>query len=126
MRIVFLILFLGLLSCHKEEAKKHNYNLLGKWKRVETYVNPGNGGSWKPDHSEPAVLIEFSSDGKFSSNSYTYSGFTAYHIKPDHTIELVSATNGTSRDFYYSFTSETEFTLTFACIEGCGDRFVRY
>ena len=127
MRIVLMILFTGLfLSCNKENAQKHNYSLIGKWKRVETYINPGNGGSWKPDHSNPPVTIEFTEDGRFISNSALYSGFTGYTIKPDNTIEFTPAVNGFTRDFYYSFNSDTQLSLTFACIEGCGDRFVRY
>jgi hypothetical protein len=126
MRPVLLILLATLLSCNKENAKKHNYTLLGKWKRVETYINPGNGGSWKPDNSNPPVTIEFKEDGKFTSNSGLYSNFTAYTVKPDNTIEFTPAVNGFTRNFYYSFNSDRQLTLTFACIEGCGDRFEKY
>ena len=127
MRIVLIIFFMPLLlSCHKENAKKHNYHLIGKWKRIETYINPGNGGSWKPDLSTPPFTIEFTEDGRFISNSIPYSGFIAFTIKPDNTIEFLPAVNGFTRNFYYSFNSETQLTLTFACIEGCGDRFVKY
>jgi hypothetical protein len=126
MRIILLIFLTILLSCNKESAKKHNYDLVGKWKRAEIYVNPGNGGNWEADHSNPPVTIEFTADGKCISNSSSYSSFTGYTVTPDHIIEFTPSLNGVARAFYYSFNSTTQLTLTFACIEGCGDRFVKY
>src|SRR4051812_6855763 len=119
MRIILLIFLTILLGCNKESAKKHNYDLVGKWKRVETYINPGNEGSWEADRSNPPETIEFTADGKFISNSDLYSNFTGYIVKPDHTIEFIASLNGAARAFYYSFNSNTQLTLTFACIEGC-------
>jgi hypothetical protein len=113
-------------SCNKEEFKKHNYNLVGKWKRVEVYINPGNGGSWQPDKSDKQVTVEFTAEGKIISNDSYFSSFTNYQVKPDNTIEFQPPLNGYTRAVYYSFNTDTELTLTYACIEGCGDRFVKY
>lgn len=99
---------------------------MGKWKRTEVYVNPGNGGSWKPDDSEQPVTLEFTAEGKIISNDNFYSNFSGYQVKPDNTIEFQPPLNGTTRAVYYSFNTDTELTVTFACIEGCGERFVRY
>jgi hypothetical protein len=125
-RFVATIFLFALLGCTKEEFKKHNYHLVGKWKRVEVYVNPGNGGNWQADNSESPVTIEFTSDGKLISNSAFYSNFTGYEVKPENTIEFQPPMNSIPRAVYYSFNSATQLTLTFACIEGCGERFVRY
>jgi hypothetical protein len=125
-RFLLFALLIGLISCHKDEFKKHNYNLVGKWKRIETYINPGNGGSWQKDQLIPPLTIEFSADGKLISNSEFYSNFTRYRVNADNSIEFYPPLNGVTRAVYYSFNSDTELTLTFACIEGCGDRFVKY
>jgi hypothetical protein len=126
MRILLFAFPAVFISCNKEEFKKHHYELVGKWKRIEVYVNPGNGGSWQPDHSEQPVTLEFTADGKLISNHNLYSNFARYQVSSDNTIELQPAFNGGIRAVYYSFNTDTELTLTFACFEGCGDRFVRY
>lgn len=126
MRILLFFLTIGLISCHKDEFKKHNYKLVGKWKRIETFISPGNGGSWQKDQSNPPITIEFTADGKFISNGNFYSNFTDYKVNADNTIEFMPPLNGVTRAVYYSFNSDTQLTLTFACIEGCGDRFVKY
>lgn len=124
---ILLVTFLAVfISCNKEEFKKHNYTLSGKWRRVEVYVNPGNGGSWQADKSEKTVTLEFTADGRVVSNDNFYANFSGYQLKADNTIEFQPPLNGMPRAVYYSFNSETQLTLTFACIEGCGDRFVRY
>jgi hypothetical protein len=126
MRIVLFVLLLALLGCHKEEFKKHNYDLTGKWRRIETYVNPGNGGDWQKDLATSPTTIEFTREGRLVSNSEFYSNFTNYKTSGGNTIELLPPLNGVSKAVYYSFNTDTELTLTFACIEGCGDRFVKY
>lgn len=126
MRIFLFVLLIALAGCHKEEFKKHNYNLVGKWKRIESYINPGNGGSWQKDQTSPPLIIEFTADGKLISNSDFYSNFTGYKLTAGNTIEFSPPLNGTTRAVYYSFNTDTELTLTYACIEGCGDRFVKY
>jgi hypothetical protein len=126
MRILLFIFLAVFISCNKEEFKKHRYELVGKWKRIEVYVNPGNGGSWQPDRSKQPVTLEFTADGKLISNDNFYSNFSSYHLNSDNSIEFQPPLNGALRAVYYSFNSDTELTLTFACIEGCGDRFVRY
>ena len=123
--IYFLVLFTSLLSCRKE-AKKHNYNLIGKWKRTEVYINPGNGGKWQKDNSILPVTIELSADGKFDSNANFYSSFKNYEVNGNNSIEFHPAENGVTRAVFYSFNSDSELTLTMACIEGCGEKFVKY
>jgi len=126
MRIFLFILLTGLISCHKEDCKKTNYSLVGKWKRIETFASPGNGGGWQKDQSNPAVAIEFAEGGKFISNADFYSNFTSYKINADSSVEFSPPMNGLTKAVYYSMNSNTQLTLTFACIEGCGDRFIRY
>lgn len=123
------LLFIGLtilISCHKEESPKHHYQLVGRWKRTEIFVSPGNAGSWQPDLSNPPAVLEFRADGKILSNAGFYSNFTRYKLNADNTIEFYPPVSGVPNAVYYSFNSDTELTLTFACIEGCGERFVRY
>jgi len=125
-RIFYVVLFLALIGCHKDELKKHNNKLIGKWKLIESYINPGNGGYWHKEQTNPPVTIEFTSDGKLISNFNLYSNFTAYKLTAGNTIEFMPPLNGVTRAVYYSFNSDTELTLTYACIEGCGERFVKF
>jgi len=126
MRIFSVVLLLALVSCHKDQFKKHNYTLAGKWKLIESYINPGNGGYWQKAKTYPPLTIEFTSDGRLISNFQFYSDHTGYKIAAKSTIEFVPALNGVTRAVYYSFNSDTELTVTYACIEGCGDKFVKY
>jgi len=123
--IYFLVLFTSFVSCKKEE-KKHNYSLVGKWKRTEVFWSPGDRGSWHKDNSNPPVVIEFRTDGKFVSNSNSYSSFTNYQVNGNNSIEFYPAVNGETRAVYFSFNSDSELTLTMACIEGCGEKFIKY
>ena len=125
-RIYLVVFLLVLLSCNKDEFKKHNYNLVGKWKLIESYINPGNGGYWQKSKTYPPLTIEFTSDGKLNSNFEFYSAYSGYKLVANSTIEFVPPLNGVTRAVYYSFTSDTELTVTYACIEGCGDKFVKY
>jgi len=59
MRIFYVVLLIALSACHKDELKKHNYNLVGKWKLIESYINPGNGGYWQKDQNNSPLTIEF-------------------------------------------------------------------
>jgi hypothetical protein len=126
MRILLFVLLIALLGCHKEEFQKHNYDLVGKWRRIEIYVNRGNGGDWQKDQGTSPTTMEFTRDGLLVSNSEFYSNFTGYKTNGGNTIELLPPLNGVAKAVYYSFNTDTELTLTFACIEGCGDRFVKY
>ncbi len=125
-RILLIISFLAFIGCNKEEYKKHNNTLVGKWKRVEVFISPGDAGCWQPDKSETPITLEFAADGRLISNDQFYSTFTGYLVKGDNTIEFQPPLNGTTRAVYFAFNSSTQLTLTFACIEGCGERYVRY
>ena len=126
MRFLLIVLLAAFAACNKDEFKKHNYTLEGRWQRIEIFMSPGDAGSWQPDKSETPVTLEFTADGKLVSNDQFYSNFTGYQVTGDNTIEFQPPLNGTMRAVYFSFNSATQLTLTFACIEGCGERFVRY
>lgn len=124
-RALLFILMVTLFACNKEGFRKHHRELVGKWQRVEVFVDPGGGGKWQEDASQPRVVLEFTSDGRVFSNDRFYSRFSRYLIQADNAIEFQSSTTGQTSGVYYSFNSETQLTLTFACIEGCGDRFIK-
>lgn len=123
----WLLLFFILSICACKKPIEHNNQLAGKWKRTQIWVNPGNGGSWQPDNSFPPFTIEFTADGKFVSNDYFYKDYNRYRMIDATTIELSSSIISTrpAVTIKVEFISNTEIRMTYTCIEGCGDVFVR-
>lgn len=123
-KLGFLLAIIFVLSCNKSREIEHGNNLVGKWKRIETFISPGNGGSWQPDKSNPPITMEFQADRSFSSNYHHYKNFNQYDVSGD-TITFYPALNNYLRQAWFNFNTPTQLTITYTCIEGCGDRFVR-
>jgi hypothetical protein len=124
LRLILFLTIILTIGCNKSKEIEHNNDLVGKWKRIETFISPGNGGSWQPDNSNPPVTMEFRGDGSFSSNDNYYSNFNRYVISGD-TITFYPAINNYIRESRFNFNTPTQLTMTYPCIEGCADRFIR-
>ena len=123
-RFIWLILVAAFVSCAKEETASTNQNnIVGKWLRVEEYVNPGSGGNWIQTNDVPPVTVEFTAGGKIISNHPLYSNYTNYKTSGTDSIEITNPGNN-SRFASYSL-ANGRLTLTTACRDGCGDRFAR-
>ena len=120
-RLLSLLAICLLFSCSKTD---NNSELAGKWKRVEQFINPGNGGYWKETKDMRPVFLELTESGKVRSNHYVYERYSTYLMIGRDSIEFTNAT-GEKRYHFYSF-QEGKLTIQYLCIEGCGDRFVRY
>jgi uncharacterized SAM-binding protein YcdF (DUF218 family) len=123
-RLIFLIGIIILVGCAKDETAPANQSdIVGKWLRVEQYVNPGNGGRWVQTNDVPPVTVEFTAGGKIISNHPLYSNYPAYRKIGSDSIEITN-TGSNSRFNKYSF-ENGKLTILYTCIEGCGDRFTR-
>lgn len=120
--IFVFVMITAFIGCTKE--KRHHNSLIGKWKQVEVYINPGNGGSWQPDNSPSVTTIQFNADGGFQSNDNYFGNFNRYELSGD-TIRFYPAMNGVIRFGWYKFVSDTKLQITYTCMEGCGSRFVK-
>lgn len=132
MRVIILLLAVCLFSCEKDQiyfdasGNGSGSALVGKWKRVRLYVNPGNGGSWQSDQANPPITLEFTANGTINSNHTLFSQYSKYQVTSSNTLEISVPVTPTaaSRTIKFEF-NDKELTLTYACIEGCGDVFVR-
>jgi hypothetical protein len=123
-RLIYLVLLTLLFSCAKEDPAPTNSNdIVGKWLRVEEYVNAGNGGRWVPVTDTPPVTVQFTASGNFSSNHSPYSKYTGYKKSGADSIEL---TNSVGNSLINKYSIENgKLTILYTCREGCGDRFTR-
>jgi hypothetical protein len=68
-KTVLLFCIAGVLfSCNKDENPKNSSDseLIGEWKLIETYVDPGGGGSFETVDAEKTIT--FHDDGTITSN----------------------------------------------------------
>lgn len=125
-RFLFVIALVLLVACKKEQtpnAQTISGGIIGKWTRIETYVNIGNGGNWIQTNDAPLVALEFTPEGKLLSNHSFYSNYTSFRtIGPD-AIEVADMA-GNKRQNSYKIENGT-LTILYTCREGCGDRFIR-
>lgn len=129
---LILVLFIGCLlfsSCQKNEDEiPYSSSIIGKWKLIATYADPGDGSGKFRDVNSNKIL-EFDSTqvqtntGSFcnteSNVSYTLSEIE-YQGNIDKKLKFGSC------DATYSYTIVNNMlTIYFNCIEGCGERYKR-
>lgn len=139
MRYSILIFFvLTLLNCSSDDTKpsEENMNLLGKWKLIEQLADPGDGsGTFNPVESDRT--IEFFSDGTVTVNgSLCYMSINVEE-KTSGTFEIISddtadtwydgiiIPNNCEINIYFNLPLNGDLILSYPCIEGCGQKFVK-
>lgn len=67
-KILFILLVIGIsFSCNNDDGSNADVDLIGNWKLVEVYSDPGDGsGNFEAVDSEKT--IEFKIDGTLSAN----------------------------------------------------------
>ncbi|MDB5024733.1 MAG: hypothetical protein JWP78_2488 [Mucilaginibacter sp.] len=116
---IAIILFAA--ACGKENIKG-NSTLTGKWKLVESLMDPGNGsGKWMP--VQTGTEVQFYANGTLSGTEFP--SYVSYNIKDSVTLAFVQA-NKTIQNYRYKISHDT-LSLSPAgpmrCIEACGVRF---
>lgn len=123
--LIPMIIFILLISCDSKEIEPQN-DLVGKWRLIEVYADPGDGsGTFNPVSS--SKTIEFKNNGRFVSNgqmcyieivptdgskgSYSFDNKTLVPDNCEFEFELPFELNG------------NELTISYFCIEGCGEKY---
>lgn len=137
---LFAIAFIFLsISCKKDESESDVNQLLGKWKLVQIYADPGDGsGTWRTIESNKTR--EFKANGKMIvTNGATCLGFgskdkkvATYELRPyigDHLDD--PNTENKKMDRYNLMIKDCgsailtfengHLKILFPCIEGCGE-----
>lgn len=123
--IFSVLMILTTLSCTHTVCDTDEggpYNLQGKWKFKEFYVDPGNGsGKWQPAPSGQ-TYIEFKTDGTISSDLPLFTN-SRYENPTDSSFQM---RNGGTYAYTIYYTIEgNRLELNPLCFEGCGYRFKR-
>jgi hypothetical protein len=120
-----------LLSCSEDNNRKsETAEFLGKWKMIETLIDPGDGsGIYEPVSGE--FILEFFTNGTVGTNymlctlNGTNTGnFTSAYFANEQYIQ--SQTCNANQDFqiYYQIEGEN-LILSYPCVEACLVKFIR-
>jgi len=125
--IIVLLLTLSINSCKKD--KQSNSIIIGKWKLIERYDDPGGGnGNWKIVPDSLSYILEFKKDYTFSkiNNTVTIGGI--YDINPisSYYQQLVLKYNNNSLDSLNFYFEQENLILNgspYSCDESCAKKF---
>ncbi len=102
-------------------------SIVGKWKLVSTYMDPGDGsGKFEPYVGPKLIPIEFNSDSTYKNNNA--SCIDKFSIRLKQFIKLSGNCKNSWSDRLYSYKLSPKYdslTLYYQCIEGCGEKYVR-
>jgi hypothetical protein len=118
--LIAAILFVA--ACGKESVKSGNTSLTGKWKLVQTLLDPGDGsGVWRA--AVASTELQLNADGTTSGT--TFPAYVSYIIKDSVTLTFSQA-DKTIQNYRYKISHNT-LTMSpdgpIRCIEACGIRF---
>ncbi len=130
LQIFFLFLVIvGGCGQHAEQGKVFSSgSLAGKWEYTEHYVSIGGPGKWQP--VQPAgQIVDFKSDGTFSSVVSFSETFRKYEIIDSTTVKFTPASTASGFVLMrYELNGEGNLLLhpiEPMCIEGCSHKFKR-
>ncbi len=133
-KLVLILMSSFFFNCSSDDNKIENENLLGKWKLIEQYSDPGDGsGSFNSIESDRE--IEFFSNGTVTINgilcymslevdNQSYGTFNET-VSEDFDGEILpEGCDNEGRKIYYQL-DDSNLILWYLCIEGCGQKFVK-
>ncbi len=125
----FCVCLLLFSSCKKNEIITGS-GLIGKWKAIEQFQSPGNGGQYLPLPDNKQFFIEFKQDSSFTYSS-TFpkadSLFNRFSVN-GYEIAVYSSVNNKTDTWYIhgDLIDSSEIRISiFTCIEGCAYKLVR-
>jgi len=130
----FFLLLVIVTGAFGAGCKKSNKALIdepgslhGRWTHTAHYSSIGGPGQWLPDPNRDH-WIEFSSDGRFRSNTAPFPAVSSYQVLDSMHIKLTTFPAGDSLFYLYSLHGPTLELSQYApamCFEGCGDLFTK-
>jgi len=138
MKTILLLITILVFSCTPNEGQpKENGDLVGKWKLIEQFADPGDGsGDFQPIISDR--IIEFFNDGTvivngelcFMESSTGGSSSGTYMITGSETADttydgeiIPERCSFDGVKVFFDLTSNGNLILWYLCIEGCGQKF---
>ena len=123
--VLLTLMSLMILSCNKDET-----GLTGEWKLVAQLMDPGDG-SRVFTAVESEKTITFFKNGKLESNKDLCYPLSAspesskgtYSIE-DSTLNIRTCSGNTAPTIWFSLSGDS-LILSYLCIEGCGEKYVR-
>jgi hypothetical protein len=127
--ILFALCLVNIISCKKGTEVPVNFNLTGKWIYKEYGYSIGGPMMWQTP-SPANQYIEFKEDGTFIPSESFLKGATRYQQTDSITLQFSPAQTVTGVvKMGYVIDSVSGILNLWpvepACIEGCGNRFVR-
>jgi hypothetical protein len=127
-RFLLLFLLIGLLSCSKDGD---DADLIGEWKLVEAYVDPGDGsGGFQPVESKK--VVKFYANGEIWSNGSLCMVFDdttgpsrGTYSFADSTITVKKCGDYKPRVNPYFRIEGKYLIIHYFCMEGCGEKYVK-
>lgn len=137
-KLILITISIILISCSSDEGKPSGETeLLGKWKLIEQYLDPGDGsGDFQPINSNRT--IEFFSNGTVEINGElcfmssevgdketgTYMITSSNEADTTYDGEIIPNTcSSRSAKVYFDLPLNGNLILWYLCIEGCGQKF---
>lgn len=132
--ILISIFAVALMGCSNDDDNgiPHDGSIVGTWKLVETYSNPGaDPGEW--NSVDDGYIYTFSADGTFTSTRFTECEYGTYTIESDLlTLDFgcdgfTAGIEDPGATFVEHMTFEGNKLILkpayLVCIEGCGYKF---
>ena len=129
---ILLLFLLVIASCSRPVEKGKVFStgsLVGKWEYTEHYFSIGGPGKWQP--VQPAgQIVEFKTDGTFSSAASFSETFENYEFIDSTTVKFTPASTTSGYVLMRYEINEAEGILLLhpiepMCIEGCSYKFKR-
>lgn len=126
--ISLLVISCLLIACSsKDDSNVADEELLGTWKITEVYADPGDGsGTFIPIESNK--FVTFNDDGTVISNGSLCGLGNGDPSTGIYSIldSKISSSDCVVNGMYTSFEiSGSKLTMTYICIEGCGEKYVK-
>lgn len=134
--IIAVFLLLLAVSCKKDQASEENIDsIIGKWKLIETYADPGDGsGRWNTVKSNKT--LEFKNNGqiKVDNGSFAFGLFPGEKDESTYVLEPYTGVQTMEAHRYILKIQKLEhhpmvmfengkLKIEYFCIEGCGERY---
>ena len=136
-KYLFIVLLVVISSCSSDDSKSAEEGIVGKWKLMEQYSDPGDGsGDFQTINSNR--VIQFLSDGTIEINGSlcfmasdvgdvetgTYVITSSNEADTTFDGEIIPNTcSSRSARVYFDLPKSGKLVLWYPCIEGCAQKF---